>query len=79
MPALALILGMTTAAHVLAVVGIACILILLISRATMRPTERMMRERRRHAERTARAIRRMSQIRAETIRRMDEAERRWRP
>jgi hypothetical protein len=79
MPALALILGMTTAAHVLAVLFVAWVVILLVSRATMTPAERMMRDRRRHAERAARTMRTMSRIRAETIRRMDEAERRWRP
>jgi ABC-type bacteriocin/lantibiotic exporter with double-glycine peptidase domain len=78
MSILALIPVAATAAHVLAVVFVACILILLISRATMSPTERMVRERRRHAERTMKAMRTMSRIRAETIRRMDRAEeRRW--
>jgi hypothetical protein len=76
MPALALLLGMT-AAHVLAVLVVAYVLILLISRATMSPAQRMMRERRWHAERTARSMRAMSRIKAETIRHMDEAERRW--
>jgi hypothetical protein len=74
MPALVLILTMTTAAHVLAVVVAAFIFVFLVHRATMSPTQRMMRQRRLHAERTARAMRRMSRIRARTIRRMDEAE-----
>lgn len=76
MPGLVLILTMTTAAHVLAVVVAAVIVVFLVHRATMSPTQHMMRQRRLHAERTARAMRRMSRIRARTIRRMDEAERR---
>jgi hypothetical protein len=79
MAALALILVTTAAAHVLAVVGLACIVVFLVSRATVSPQQRMTRERRRHAERTVRVMRRMTAIRRETLRRMDEAERRWRP
>lgn len=78
MAALALVLATVAAVHVLAVVGLACIVVFLVSRATSSPQQRMMRERRRHAYRTAHVMRRMSRIRARTIRRMDEAERRWR-
>lgn len=76
---LALILATIAAAHVVAVVGLACIVVFLVSRATMSPEQRMMHQRRRHAERAARTMRRMTAIRRETARRMDEAERRWRP
>ena len=79
MPALVLILTTTTAAHVLAVVVAAVIVVFLVHRATMSPTQRMMRQRRLHAERTAKSMRRMSRTRARTIRRLDEAERRWQP
>jgi hypothetical protein len=79
MPALALILGMVTAALVVTVLLVAFLLVLLIDAATMSPHQRLMRERRRHAEQTARAMRRMTRIKARTIRRMDAAERRWRP
>lgn len=79
MPALVLILTMTTAAYVLAVVVAVFIVVFLVHRATMSPAQHMVRQRRLHAERTVRAMRRMSRIRARTIRRMDEAERRWRP
>jgi hypothetical protein len=78
MLALALILDTTAAAHVLAVVGLACILVFLVSRATSSPQQRMMRARRRHAHRTAHVMRRMSEIRRETARRMDRAEERRR-
>jgi ABC-type bacteriocin/lantibiotic exporter with double-glycine peptidase domain len=78
MPALALILGMTTASLAV-VVLVALALVLLLGLASMNPEQRMIRERRRHAERTARTVARMSKVRALTIRRMDEAERRWRP
>lgn len=74
MPALVLVLTMTTVAHVLAVVVAAVIVAFLVHRATMSPTQHMVRQRRLHAERTAKSMRRMSRIRARTIRRMDEAE-----
>jgi hypothetical protein len=78
MLALALILVTTAAAHVLAVVGLACIVVFLVSRATSSPQQRMMRARRRNAHRIAHVMRRMSEIRRETARRMDRAEERRR-
>ena len=73
---LALVLVTATAAHVVAVVAVAFIVVFLVNRATMSPAQRMMRQRRRHAEKTVRAMRRMTAIRREIARRMDRAEER---